>query len=389
MGPFNTRSNRRIGCGMFPNPFTETEWMQSNHPILLEIARGLGSLGCDCVPTPNYPSLLWMMSNRRHMDVIHLHWPEQYYWPSMYSRLPRLVDIVGRRWKLQGLVRLLYLPWLFAFVALTKLLKLPIVWTLHDLYPHGQSPTEHDRAEHIARAFLMRNVTALVLNCSSIEPLVTKEFGNPERIVVAPLGNYTRFYPDSVSTAEARRTMGVHPDELVFLYIGTMRKHRNALNLIRVFRQLPEKNLRLFVVGESWDSLRREMEREAWGDWRIRCLFQLAANDQIELLLKACDFVVMPGEFYLTSAVVMLALSFGRPVIAPRYGCTVDMVAEAGILYNSRDQAGLQNALREAIQQDHLKLKQLAEERASSFSWELTATRVLEAYKMSLGGSLQ
>jgi glycosyltransferase involved in cell wall biosynthesis len=370
---------------MFPNPFTETEWMQSNHPILLEIAKELGSLGCDCVPTPKHPSLLWMMSNRRHIDVIHLQWPEQYYWPTMYSRLARLLSPVAHRWNLQGIVRFLYLAWVFAFVSLAKLFKLPIVWTLHDLYPHGQTSDEHYRAEHLARAYLMRNISVLILNCGSAEPLVTAEFGRPNSIVVAPLGDYRKFYPDTVSADVARHAMGVMEHDIVFLYVGTMRTHRNPLRLIQAFRDMPQKNLRLFVVGETWDDLRREMEKASWGDWRIRCLFQLAPNDQMEFLLKACDFVVMPGEYYLSSAVVMLALSFARPVIAPRYGCAADMVGGAGILYDYQNELALADALGKAVRADQQKCKRLAEARARSFSWSLTAARTLEAYRIALG----
>lgn len=375
----------RFKCAMFPNPSTDTTWMRSHHPLLLEIANELRKLGCDCVRTPDRPSLIWILANRRNMDIMHLHWPDLYYWPVGYSSLARLLNFVARRLKLVGLVRFLYLPWLVAFVALTKLLGLPMVWTLHDLYRHDQSPLEHHRADHMARAFLMRNISVLILNCGSIEPLVISEFGAPKRTVVAPLGNYRKFYPDTVSVAGARRAMGVQPDQTVFLYIGTMRRNRNALRLIRAFRDMPEENLRLFVVGETWDSLRRQMEEAAWGDWRIRCLFQLVENDQIEFLLKASDFVVMPGDYYLTSAVVALALSYGRPVIAPRYGCAVDMVGEAGILYEQDDEAGLPNALRQAVRDDHQKLKQLANERGKSLSWELTARRILEAYTISLG----
>jgi beta-1,4-mannosyltransferase len=370
---------------MFPNPFTDTKWMQSNHPILLEIAAGLRSRGCDCLPTPEHPNLLWLLSNRRHVDVIHFHWPEQYYWPTMYSRLARLLSLVALGRNLEGLLRLLHLPWLFAFVTLTKLFRLPIVWTLHDLYPHGQTPDEHYRAEHVARAYLIRNTSVLILNCGSAEPLATAEFGVPRRIVVAPFGNYRKFYPDTISVAEARRAMGVQPMDLVFLYVGTMRKHRNALGLIKAFRGLPGEDLRLFVMGESWESLRRQMEQAAWEDRRIRCFFQLVEPDQIEVVLKASDFVVLPGEYYLTSAVVTLALSYGRPVIAPRYGCAEDTVGSAGILYDHENELGLAEALGRAIRADHEKYKHLAEARARSFSWSLTAARTLQAYRIALG----
>ena len=65
---------------MFLNPSTQTTWMQGNHPPLLEMANQLRDVGCDCVPTPERPSLIWIMANRRNIDVIALQWPEQSYW---------------------------------------------------------------------------------------------------------------------------------------------------------------------------------------------------------------------------------------------------------------------------------------------------------------------
>ena len=293
--------------------------MRSSHPLLLEMAEELSKIGCDCMHTPESPSLGWLIANRGKIDIIHLHWPEHYYWPLERSRVGRLINRIADRSKLSDLLRLLCLTWLWAFVTLAKLLRLPIVWTIHDLYPHGGDRLEPYQLERTARSLLMRNVSAAIVNGASAAPLVTSEFGSPKHLVVAPLGNYRKFYPDTVAAAEARQAMGVGQNEIVFLCFGSMRKYRNALSVIHAFRNMREKDLRLFVVGGTYsDALRQEMEKAAWGDWRIRCFFQLVPNDQIEYLIKACDFVVMPGYRYLTSAVIVLALSFGRPVIAPR-----------------------------------------------------------------------
>jgi glycosyltransferase involved in cell wall biosynthesis len=269
-------------------------------------------------------------------------------------------------------------------IAACRRLRIPIVWTLHEIYPHGQTVDNHSRADYVARRLLIRNVEVLILNCENAQELAEKHLGHPKRTVVAPLGNYRKFYTDTMSDATAKEVMGVDQGELVFLCFGTMRQKRDGLQVIEAFRGIPDPRLRLFVVGQSSGESARAMERAAWGDWRIRCFFQLIPNDEIEPLFKACDFVVMPGHQYLTSAVVALALSYGRPVIAPRYGCTVDMVGEAGILYDDMEASALGEALRTAIHLDVERHKLLAARQGDMMSWSETAHELLEAYHLAM-----
>jgi glycosyltransferase involved in cell wall biosynthesis len=230
----------------------------------------------------------------------------------------------------------------------------------------------------------MENTSVLVLNCEFAREAVTSELGCPKHFVVAPLGNYRKFYPDSVSEAMAKQIMGVDNGELTFLYFGTMRPHRNGLQVVQAFRELQGAHLRLFVVGQAGAEIAHAIERAAWKDWRIRCFFQLVPNEDIEILFKACDFLVMPGHQYLTSAVVALALSYGRPVIAPRYGCTIDMVGEAGIFYcDDGETSALRDAMQQALDTDLEYYKRLAAERGEKMSWSQTAHKLLEAYQLA------
>jgi beta-1,4-mannosyltransferase len=372
-----------LRCAMFPNPYEQSPWMQSYHPILLEMAIQLHKIGCECVPTPMKLDIRWLIAQRRTIDVLHIHWPEQYYRPHPRSPWSSAIHAMACRLGLSRTEKLAYLAHFILAVKVCKWLGIPIVWTLHEIYPHGQTLTNHSRLDRIARRYLIRNVEVLVLNCESARGSVVRELGHPKHIVIAPLGNYRKFYTDMISDAEAKTIMGVNQGELVFLYFGTMRQHRNGLQVIEAFRHIQDAHLRLFVVGQCSGEIAQAMERAAWRDWRIRCFFQLIPNDEIEPLFKACDFVVMPGYQYLTSAVVALALSYGRPVIAPRYGCAVDWVGEAGILYDESEPSALIEALRVATQVDVGYYKFLAAQQGEKLSWSLTARKLLEAYNLA------
>ena len=364
----------RIACASFPNPYQDDPWLQTQHPVLRQMADDLRRQGCDWLPTPAFPGLGWLFANRKKVDVVHFHWPEAYYRPA------------GDAAKFVWLwLRLLHLGWLYAFVFLSKLLRIPIVWTLNDFYPHGQDPTRP--FERRCRSFLMRNVSALILCGKSAEPVARAEFGSPRRVVIAPLGNYKTFYPDDLTAGEARRQLGIRDGERVLLCFGSMRETRNGIDLIRVFRTLPDPNLRLFVVGSSPDSLRLTMEHAAAGDERIHCHFKSISNEQLEVYMKASDWVVVPGKNYLTSAVLVLGLSYGRPVISSNFGCAPSIAGDAGFLYDQNDPDGLKNAINAAMGADPTEYRLRAEARAAQFSWAKTAERTLDAYRAALADS--
>ena len=108
--------------------------------------------------------------------------------------------------------------------------------------------------------------------------------------------------------------------------------------------------------------------------------FPDSPNNQVETVFKACNFAVVPGQFYLTSAVVRLALSYDRPVVVPHYGCAPEMVGPAGIYYESDDPEGLATALTKAIAADFDNYKRLAEKQSEIFTWEKLATEYRRAY---------
>lgn len=371
----------QLSCAMFPSPYPRNEWDRIQHPLLPELAKELAKLGCQCLATPERLSLKWLIRNKNDINVLHLHWPELHYCPPS-SKFVSFINKAARRIKAASWLRTLYLPHFITILMVARVLRIPLVWTLHDLYPHGQTSGDHFKVDRIARKLLMRQVGALILNCHVAKPLATAEFGVAKYSTVAPLGNYAKFYPNTTTVLEARQYFGLESNHTVFLYFGSMRKHRNALSLIKAFKQISDQSIRLIVAGQSGPIISQEMKQAAKGDIRIQLFLELIPNDQIEYFFKACDFVVMPGFQYLTSAVIVLALSYGCPVIAPNYGCAINMIGQAGILYD--EQEDLTSIIDHARKVDPQLYKQLASDQAKLLSWQNTASQTFDAYQKAL-----
>lgn len=372
---------KNIQCAMFPSPYTDSQWMRETHPLLLETARELEKLGCTCIRTPRYPSLPWIYFNRHKIDVLHVHWPDEYYELTWLHSHPLASKIMGLLEFTAPVRRLLGLMWLFAFVRLLHLLNIPLVWTLHDLFPHySQSPS---RLQLFSRRYLQKHTSVLLLNCKGVETLVHENLGTHPNMVVAPLGDYKLFYPNTIDRRNARIHFRLSDTDTMYLFFGSQRPHRNAQELIEVFAEMKNPSVALWVVGYAPKKIRALLERLNWDDWRIHLHLRHVEKQQVEYIIKACDFLVMPGKNYLTSAVIVLALSSGVPVIAPHYGCAQDMVGDAGVLYDDTQTNGLKKALEYALENKTL-LQQAAEKQMSRWSWQLTAHQTLKAYQLAL-----
>ena len=83
----------------------------------------------------------------------------------------------------------------------------------------------------------------------------------------------------------------------------------------------------------------------------------------------------------LTSGSAILAMTFGRPVIAPAIGCLPESLGSEGtILYDPSAPDGLEGALRQALTADLAALGEQAGAHAATLAWGPIATRTAESY---------
>jgi glycosyltransferase involved in cell wall biosynthesis len=374
--------SKSIRLAMFPEPYT------SNALYLIEIAREMDQLGCQIIQTPSFLSPLWLICNHNSFDVLHLHWPELYYgyfWTNNPQHRRYIMTWFFSKIGMEGFGDYLGLAWYFSFIAVVKLLNIPLVWTLHDLHGNANSSERVSRFETTIRRHLMRNVDTIILNCEGIQELAREKLGLCKQVVTAPLGGYRKFYTDTVSRAEARDYFKLPDDGKMLLFFGTQRASRNCLELLDVFRAMENKDLRLYIAGGSEMDIRENIEKKAWGDWRIRFYLQHVPDEQVEYFFKAADLVVMPSKNYLTSAVIALAMSYGVPVVAPDFGCAPSMVRDAGVLYRN---GGTPEDLRQGIDAAiaHLpELTSIARNRMIQWgSWKYSAEQVVKAYTLAI-----
>jgi beta-1,4-mannosyltransferase len=230
-----------------------------------------------------------------------------------------------------------------------------VVWTIHDL--------------RLAR-LLLKRVDAAIVHCDGVLP-------PGPRVCIIPHGHYIDYYENRVDRAEARRTLGIGDSELVFLFLGWIRKYKGVTELVEAFNTLD--GARLLIAGSAPERRLLQSLQERAGE-HVTIVPGAVDDARIQHYMNASDAVVLPYRRSLTSGAAVLAMSFARACIAPRIGCFGQMLDERGAFLYGR--GGLRDALQTAILRrgDLPAMGEYNRERAAAWSWDGIAARTLAVY---------
>jgi glycosyltransferase involved in cell wall biosynthesis len=179
-------------------------------------------------------------------------------------------------------------------------------------------------------------------------------------------------------------------EDVVFASVGSIRPNKGLERLIGAFQTVAGANLRLIITGKPWppEEYVLQLESLASQDPRITYLPQMVPDEDLQNYFSAADAVVLPFERVLTSSSTVLAMSFGKPVIAPALGCLPELVAPGcGLLYEPTTPHALSTALQQCVELDLPAMGKNARHRVEQFTWGDMAQATLRAYRGSDGDS--
>jgi glycosyltransferase involved in cell wall biosynthesis len=195
-----------------------------------------------------------------------------------------------------------------------------------------------------------------------------------------PHGSYVDVYRPGEGRAAARVELGID-DERVALSFGELRGYKDMNVLVDAFAQVQAGGL-LLVAGYPKDKrLASELGEAAERDSRIRFLPQFVPDERVSDLFAAADVAVMPRGDGGTSGSLILALSFGVPVVAADTATYRELLGdgEAGWLFEPGDPVSLASALDAAFSAPEAELRRRAEvaaAQAASLDWDESARRL-------------
>lgn len=228
------------------------------------------------------------------------------------------------------------------------LLRKKLVWTIHNLQHHEPRPRKIET--WISRYFAAHCTKIRILGYG-IEPIVCEKFNIPlEKLVVIPEGSYVGWYPDTTNEAEARKKMQIAEDQKVWLYLGNLRPYKGVEDLIEAFQTLKPANTKLIIAGNPYQKdYAASLQKMAAQSPDIHLEMRLIPDAELQYFFHAAQVVVLPFRHVLNSGTVLLAMSFGKAVVAPATGLLPFRLSiQPQLLYGENED--LQSALQRAIE---------------------------------------
>jgi beta-1,4-mannosyltransferase len=326
--------------------------------------------------TPFFPIVRSVISER-DIDVIHLIWTDPFYITGGESNS----DVINGVAKIISGIRALVFV---TELLLIKLLGASIVWTVHNKHNHERN---HIRLDRTVNRFVARLADEMTVECEAAKDIIIDLFQikTPSKIHVVEEGNYIGAYPNEMTRTEARERLMIDEDTFLFTYFGQIRPYKNVPRLIDSFSNLEVDDSTLLVVGSPYtEEMKIELQRQADDVDNISFVFEFISNEEIQMYMNAADIVALPYRDIMTSGSVLLAMSFGRAVVAPRMGCIPALVDEkGGFLYDSDDPHGLEEALKTAYETGD-RVREMGEHNyrvAGELSWAQISERTVEIYR--------
>jgi glycosyltransferase involved in cell wall biosynthesis len=302
--------------------------------------------------------------------VLHIHWVFQF-------SLPWAARVAMARRVMQW--------WFWFYLWSADVLGYRIVWTAHDLLPHGQVFFD-DRQ---ARQYLIERADAVIaLSHTTATDLI--ELGAND-VQVIPHGPFTAPYPTTLGREAARNEFGFAADDVVVLLIGKIERYKGADLLLEAVRSLPPSSpIKVVVAGACIDAAYRAtlFELAARAGKRAIVRFDTIPAEQMATYLEAADFAAFPFREITNSGSVALAQSFGLPVLIPNLASLRDVPEETALRYDP-----LEHGLVETLERAGLLTSQLrsdmgraAKQYVNAMDWPTAARLHLETYAKLLSG---
>jgi beta-1,4-mannosyltransferase len=226
-------------------------------------------------------------------DVFHAHWPELTIRGSTRAR------------------RFLRRRYMDAFLIRAKITRTPIVRHLHNVEPHEPGDAAERRSlERFDRATDLY----IRLNPTTVPP-------TDRPVVTALHGHYRSPYAQHPLPEPQRGRL---------VYFGIIRPYKNVDGLARVFSQIEGDEVDLRIVGSPSTGQREIVEAHCARDPRITAVLRYVTDAELVDEVGRAELVILPYHEMHNSGAILVAMSLGRPVLAPRTESNSALSAEVG-----------------------------------------------------------
>lgn len=310
---------------------------------------------------------------------------------------PRPARLAWEQARAEALARRLGVDvWHGPHYTLPLRLRPPAVLTVHDLtfFDH---PEWHERAKVAFFRPMTRAAAARAAVLVAVSPATARRLDEVLRpaapVLTIPHGvDHIRFRPASPgdpADLAALRPLGVRPPYIAF--VGTMEPRKAVPTLVDAFAQVAPKrpDLRLVLAGRDGWGTAAVREAVAGSGVATRVLrVRWVPDEALPALLRQAEAVAYPSLEEGFGLPALEALACGAALVTSAGSPMAALAGDAALTVPPGDAATLAGALERLLDDPGLQgcLRRAGPEAARSYTWEASARRHLEAYRLAARG---
>jgi D-inositol-3-phosphate glycosyltransferase len=275
-----------------------------------------------------------------------------------------------------------------------KALGKAIVFTVHNVNACRRDRND-SRLNRLTLRIQYRLSDHLFVHTEKCRSELIEEFGvDAARISIIPFGINNSVPNTELTSAEAKRRLGIERHEKTILFFGRITPYKGVDILVDAYRQLAARGdrYRIVIAGrphqceEYWKPIEQALA-PAVRSGQVLLKAEHIPDEETELYFKAADVLVLPYKHIYQSGVLFLGYGFGLPVIAADVGSLREEVVEGetGFMFRSEDPTDLARTIERYFESDlhaHLdqRRREIHDAAMRRHSWDLVSQITVGVY---------
>lgn len=257
------------------------------------------------------------------------------------------------------------------------------VITIHDvtpvLFPETQNRM-HVLHHKLLLPYILKRADAVITDSYNSKQDIVRYYGVVDKKVrVIHLGVDETYRPVS---EKGRFVEGIKGPYI--LNVGTLEPRKNLITLLKAFKLAKAAGIphKLVIAGlKGWGDTK--IEREIKGIESDIVLAGYLPQEELPGLYSFADLFIYPSLYEGFGLPPLEAMACGTPVITSNVSSLPEVVGDAAITVDPRDEKRLSEMILKVLADRELResLKRKGLERARLFSWEKTAKETLKVYE--------
>lgn len=223
-------------------------------------------------------------------------------------------------------------------LLLVKLFFSRSVLTIHDVLPFSKKSSSSALMRSVYR---LTNVICTHNNFSKNE---IKKLNHKLKVNITPHGNYLPFINIKTDILESRKYLGIPKNKNIILFFGMIKEEKGLDILLKSFKKVLKKNPEtlLLIAGKPYkNDFSAYKDIILNNDLSNNCILHIRfiPAEDVSHYYCASDLVVLPYKKVYQSGVLMMALSYKKPVLVSDLIPFKEIITnnKTGFFFNSED----------------------------------------------------